>query len=608
MNSPSRRRGAARRRDPIVLFGAALFCTVLFTHATTVSFFFATLSSLDVGAPTADDNPPEIHAETEIMLTTSPVPEPEPSAFLQEQALGEPCVWRPIRPQVRFKSKAANGEPSNKVILNGRAKDLHVELRWITRTSTRYAHMATLEVDVMDPKVVYAAWQASDFHEGAHDQHIRFVKSVNGGLLWEHKTRTVVQGGGVPVWGPVLHSEPGGKLWLFYSRSRHNCTIKGRDDWLAPGGDIMAVVSRDGGATFGPPRNILPLPNTDPRDDSPAPRVIANKLVEIELGKDRSSNTSGGVLWLLPFWTEARGTCGSLATDKTALLCSTDRGATWQIRGSIPRLEETWLIESTLAEVGEGEKKGLLQLFRSRSERVYSSYSSDWGRTWSPPRKTELPNPDSKVHMLRLEGGSVMVAYNNATVRGKRNNLELARSYDFGTTWQHVATLENDKAGEFSYPSIAQVPGGMVLVAYTNAVFHITHFGRQLGGADYKGVKVAILSPDSPRFRVFKGKASVGDSSMLVRLTDNACIGILRPALPSVPASPPPYPTPLPLALHACWYHAALQCIRTFTANVSELPLQKAPAADLGAALTPFEALSPGSPLATPGRLFQSSA
>lgn len=89
---------------------------------------------------------------------------------------------------------------------------------------------------------------------------------------------------------------------------------------------------------------------------------------------------------------------------------------------------------------------------------MFASRSRDAGFTWSLPEATPLPNPDSKVFLLRLGDGSLLCAYNSASVRGKRTNLHLARSVDGGREWEAVAVLEDDKGAEFSYPSVVQVP------------------------------------------------------------------------------------------------------------------------------------------------------
>jgi hypothetical protein len=60
--------------------------------------------------------------------------------------------------------------------------------------------------------------QAGATREGGGDQHIKVAFSLDGGSTWRG-AGVAVRGDGVPVWGPVLHSDAAsGDLWLFYSR------------------------------------------------------------------------------------------------------------------------------------------------------------------------------------------------------------------------------------------------------------------------------------------------------------------------------------------------------------------------------------------------------
>ena len=87
--------------------------------------------------------------------------------------------------------------------------------------------------------------------EGAHDQHIRMSVSEDGGRTWSN-AYTVVDGGGQAVWAPVVRSDwdrsaKAERLQVLFAHSHHNCTHPKRPDWLAPGGDIYAILSTDGG-------------------------------------------------------------------------------------------------------------------------------------------------------------------------------------------------------------------------------------------------------------------------------------------------------------------------------------------------------------------------
>eukprot|EP00959_Pyramimonas_sp_CCMP1952_P411458 8622054-Pyramimonas_sp.AAC.1 len=60
------------------------------------------------------------------------------------------------------------------------------------------------------------------------------------------------------------------------------------------------------------------------------------------------------------------------------------------------RVPNTWLIEGSVATLSNGH---IMQLFRTRMGVLFASVSKDGGLTWERPRRTNMPNPDSKINM-----------------------------------------------------------------------------------------------------------------------------------------------------------------------------------------------------------------
>jgi predicted neuraminidase len=107
---------------------------------------------------------------------------------------------------------------------------------------------------------------------------------------------------------------------------------------------------------------------------------------------------------------------------------------------------------------------GKLQaLGRTRSGRIFETWSSDGGRTWLPIALTTLPNPNSGIDAVTLRDGRHLVVYNH-TMKG-RSPLNVAVSRD-GVLWEAALVLERE-AGEYSYPSVIQTLDGRVHVTYT---------------------------------------------------------------------------------------------------------------------------------------------
>eukprot|EP00899_Mesostigma_viride_P008044 jgi/Mesvir1/17240/Mv07652-RA.2 len=322
-----------------------------------------------------------------------------------------------LRP--RYASLLAEGRP-----LNASASPLS----WVSnlKPSLHYNHMITMAR--MANGTLAAAWQASVESEGSEDQHIRLTFSTDKeGRHWQPSRKLKVRRDGAQ-WSPVLHFDvASSQLFLFFSESR-GCIRPVTPPKWAPGGDIKVTRSKDG-VNWSPPRVVHSMDA-----DGTIPKVIANKMVVLSSGE-----------WLLPYWREnlilqksnwpkGQEHCRADASAYAGVLVSADSGQTWQAHGRLHD-PKTWLIENTLVERSDGS---LLMLFRTHAGFIYSSVSKDKGVTWSQAQPTTLPNPDSKIMMLRMEpSGHIALVYNNhARVQYKmRNKLTLALSLDDGATW-----------------------------------------------------------------------------------------------------------------------------------------------------------------------------
>ena len=55
----------------------------------------------------------------------------------------------------------------------------------------------------------------------------------------------------------------------------------------------------------------------------------------------------------------------------------------------------------------------LVAFFRSRSaDRIYRSFSEDFGRTWTEPKALGLPNNNASIQAIRLKSGAVAMIFN----------------------------------------------------------------------------------------------------------------------------------------------------------------------------------------------------
>jgi predicted neuraminidase len=141
---------------------------------------------------------------------------------------------------------------------------------------------------------------------------------------------------------------------------------------------------------------------------------------------------------------------------------STDGGKTWTAIRPAPAADgaEIHAIQPSILQHAGGR---LQAVGRSRSGRVFQTWSDDAGRTWSPVTLTSLPNPSAGTDAVTLRDGRHLIVYNH-TPKG-RTPLNVAVSRD-GTAWSAALVLEREP-GEYSYPAIIQTADGLVHVTYT---------------------------------------------------------------------------------------------------------------------------------------------
>ncbi|KAK3254944.1 hypothetical protein CYMTET_35858 [Cymbomonas tetramitiformis] len=115
-----------------------------------------------------------------------------------------------------------------------------------------------------------------------------------------------------------------------------------------------------------------------------------------------------------------------------------------------------------------------------------------------------IPNPNSQVHLMRLEPrGELLLAFNNhrapGTYRGLnkckacRTKLHLAISRDNGKTWGQIHSIDDEmssSAVRLHYPSLVQL-GSTPVVAVVYSRFYL---GRKMGLTSMEqGIKLQLL-------------------------------------------------------------------------------------------------------------------
>jgi predicted neuraminidase len=295
------------------------------------------------------------------------------------------------------------------------------------------AHASTI-VETRDGLV--AAWFGGT-REGADDVAIWASRRAAGAWTPPVAVATGVQPDGTryPCWNPVLSEMPDATLALFYKVG------PSPQRWWG-----MVKTSRDRGRTWSEPRRLA--------DGILGP--IKNKPVRL-----------------------ADGTIVSGSSTE-----SPDRPSKWRVHfersGDAGR---TWTTVSPPAPAGGAEidaiqpsilvhQDGRLHAVgRTRSQRIFETWSSDRGRTWTPLVLTVLPNPNSGIDAVTLADHRHLVVYNHTT--NGRSPLNVAISRD-GKAWEAALVLEREP-GEYSYPAVVQTLDGKVHVTYTWKRLRIKH-------------------------------------------------------------------------------------------------------------------------------------
>jgi predicted neuraminidase len=278
--------------------------------------------------------------------------------------------------------------------------------------------------------VLMAAWYAGEY-ETALDVAI-YASCKAPGEQWTDP-QMLVNTPGFSEGNPTLYVDSEGALWLFYATIRgkgwHTCELK-------------YTRSRDGGRVWEPSVML--------REEWGW--MTSNKPITLE----------GGAI-LLPLY-EERGTAFTLRSD--------DGGKNW----SSSNLVETpgGVIQPALAPRPDGTIQMYLRTYEPESDErtIWRSVSEDGGRSWLPPKRVSLPNPNARVDVQSLRSGAIALAFND-TPR-LRSPLTVALSDDEGETWGCRVDVETDHA-EFSYPALIQSADGLCHLVYTHRRVNIAH-------------------------------------------------------------------------------------------------------------------------------------
>lgn len=303
-----------------------------------------------------------------------------------------------------------------------------------------------------DPAV---AWFGGSY-EGCADVGIWFSRRAGG--TWGTPVRIAdgagAQGEQFACWNPVLHRLKDGSVLLFYKVGPNPRAWWG-----------MMKRSFDGGTTWSAPMRIP--------DGCVGP--VRNHPLE----------TASGEL-LCPSSTESTGW-------KVWIERTPDAGRTWTLLGPLNDTSAIEAIQPALVDMGV---QGILAVGRTKQGRLFQTVSRDTGWTWEPMTLGGFLCSNSGVDAVRLRDGRVMLVYNHARNDPARWNvgrdtMAVAVCAD-GKHWQAGVLLEVERGAEFSYPSVALSPDGLVHITYTwkrQKIRHLVLDPTKVPGRPFRGVE-----------------------------------------------------------------------------------------------------------------------
>jgi predicted neuraminidase len=231
---------------------------------------------------------------------------------------------------------------------------------------------------------------------------------------------------------------------------------------------IRRRISADYGMTWGPVETFAETPGS----------FCRNPILVLSNGD-----------WLFPMYYSLKAP--GHGADHTVMRISEDQGATWQ-EYAVP--ESRGRVHGSVVELAAGH---LVAFFRSRAaDCIYKSRSPDYGRTWSAPERSSLPNNNASIQALKLASGAIALVFNKTSAPAvvgaagagdvdpqrtvwprQRYPVTVAISEDAGETWpyQRHIDVSDGFAGDdnealnrrCAYPSIIQTQDGALHIAYS---------------------------------------------------------------------------------------------------------------------------------------------
>lgn len=312
---------------------------------------------------------------------------------------------------------------------------------------TQFVHAST-NLCLTDGSVIVAWFSGSA--EGSKDVRIYHTRKERG--KWS--TITAIEDHiDQPHWNPVLFSLSDEQVILFYKVG------KKINEW-----QTYYCISKDGGKTFSASQILVP-------EDNGGRGPVRNKPIRLSNGDIAAPASKENGIWhafVDLSRDEGRTWRKSSLVSIKDLIYDENQVKVTESQKRIPVSEQSFygrgVIQPTL---WESESGHVHMLLRSSEGHIYRSDSEDFGRTWSYAYRTDLPNNNSGIDLVKIDNGLLLLVFNPVKKNwGERSPLSVAVSEDNGKTWKTIRTLDTGD-GEFSYPAITH-RGNRIFISYSH--------------------------------------------------------------------------------------------------------------------------------------------
>lgn len=305
-------------------------------------------------------------------------------------------------------------------------------------------------------------------------------------------------------------------------------TTREATEHIANDGDVIMLRSRDGGRTWGERQVIAAIKDLDERegcgiqlrDGTIVMGIYFNGLYDANgryggkfkrepgkqyLGAYMITSTDNGHTWSAPNYIDTKGMPfsgglegptdapiempdgsilmgvigyklnGDAKNNGCVLLRSEDKGRTWKYLSAIasdPGGKMGGFAEPGLVRTKSGRLVAGLRT-PGADNAIFMTTSDDGGKTWAPPRKTELHG--HPVDLVQLADGRLMATYGiRPPQHAMPGGIRACFSSDDGETWnpRSEVQLRNDfLSWDVGYPESMEMPDGRVLTVYYYNLF-----------------------------------------------------------------------------------------------------------------------------------------